>query len=200
MTAVDLDQDGGQCFRRRRVFDGAGVPAGHAGLADEIALDRSISSNSARYSPQSTGQGRGDSEFSLSRIPAAQAPMEQHPPQYLSGGLSRAGPRQEFQSPMRVRELLRATSVTTPITVRSKLTCGLYAPLFKRPHCPRRPSYATCYEVGITRMFLARQRSESAARTPIARLLRARRASCSCVRDLGRSSVDRTAFARLDAG
>ncbi len=36
--------------------------------------DRSISLNIHQYSPQSTGQGRGDSEFSLSRIPTAQAP------------------------------------------------------------------------------------------------------------------------------
>ena len=38
------------------------------------ALDRSISSNMARYSPQSIGQGRGELEFSLSRLPTAQAP------------------------------------------------------------------------------------------------------------------------------
>ena len=41
------------------------------------ALDRSISSNMARYSPQSIGQGRGDIEFSLSRLATAQACMEQ---------------------------------------------------------------------------------------------------------------------------
>ena len=75
------------------------------------------------------------------------------------GGLSRAGPRQEFQSPMRGRGSLRATSVNTPITVRAKLACGLYAPLPKRPHCPRRPSYTTCYEVEKTRLFLACPRS-----------------------------------------
>ena len=38
--------------------------------------DRSISSNMARYSPQSIGQGRGDIEFSLLRLPTAQASME----------------------------------------------------------------------------------------------------------------------------
>ncbi len=38
------------------------------------ALGRSISLNIHQYSPQSISQGRGDSEFSLSRIPTAQAP------------------------------------------------------------------------------------------------------------------------------
>ena len=37
------------------------------------APGRSISLHIHQYSPQSTGQGRGDSEFSLSRIPTAQA-------------------------------------------------------------------------------------------------------------------------------
>ena len=35
---------------------------------------RSISSNMTRYSPQSIDRRNGDSEFSLSRIPVAQAP------------------------------------------------------------------------------------------------------------------------------
>ena len=35
---------------------------------------RSISSNMTRYSPQSIDRRNGDSEFSLSRIPTAQAP------------------------------------------------------------------------------------------------------------------------------
>ncbi len=38
------------------------------------ALGRSISLHIQQYSPQSSGRGRGDSEFSLSRIPMAQAP------------------------------------------------------------------------------------------------------------------------------
>ena len=37
-------------------------------------FDRSISSNMTRYSPQSIDRRDGDSEFSLSRIPTAQAP------------------------------------------------------------------------------------------------------------------------------
>ena len=39
------------------------------------ALYHSISLNIRQYSPQPISQGRDDSEFSLSRIPAAQAPM-----------------------------------------------------------------------------------------------------------------------------
>ena len=35
---------------------------------------RSISLHIHQYSPQSISRGRGDSEFSLSRIPVAQAP------------------------------------------------------------------------------------------------------------------------------
>ena len=49
----------------------------------------------------------------------------------------RAGPRREFQSPMRGRGLRRATSVQTPITVRAKLAFGRHAPLRERPLCPK---------------------------------------------------------------
>ena len=49
----------------------------------------------------------------------------------------RAGPRREFQSPIRGRGLRRATSVQTPIAVRAKLASGRHAPLRRRPLCPR---------------------------------------------------------------
>ena len=44
---------------------------------------RSISSNMTRYSPQSIGRRDGDSEFSLSRIPTAQAPSDAEGTRYL---------------------------------------------------------------------------------------------------------------------
>ena len=50
---------------------------------------------------------------------------------------TRAGPRREFQSPIRGRGLRRATSVQTPIAVRAKLASGRHAPLRGRPLCPR---------------------------------------------------------------
>ena len=50
---------------------------------------------------------------------------------------TRAGPRREFQSPIRGRGLRRATSVQTPIAVRTKLPAGRHAPLRGRPLCPR---------------------------------------------------------------
>ena len=40
------------------------------------APGRSISLHIHQYSPQPIGQGRGDSEFSLSRIPTVQAPRK----------------------------------------------------------------------------------------------------------------------------
>ena len=49
----------------------------------------------------------------------------------------RAGPRREFQSPIRGRGLRRATGVQTPIAVRAKLPAGRHAPLRGRPLCPR---------------------------------------------------------------
>ena len=49
----------------------------------------------------------------------------------------RAGPRREFQSPIRGRGLRRATCVQTPIAVRAKLASGRHTPLRGRPLCPR---------------------------------------------------------------
>ena len=78
----------------------------------------------------------------------AKLPWNNIHPRYVRGGHSRAGPRREFQSPVRGRGLHRATNVKTPITVRARLACGRYAPLYERPLCPRRPSYTTGCEVG----------------------------------------------------
>ena len=58
------------------------------------------------------------------------------PGSYLPQAI-RAGPRREFQSPMRGRGLRRATSVQTPSTVRAKLAFGRHAPLRERPLCPK---------------------------------------------------------------
>jgi len=57
------------------------------------ALGRSLSSNMTRYSPQSTSQGRGDIEFSLSRLPTAQAPSRRLPkaPPAFAGAQLRSG-------------------------------------------------------------------------------------------------------------
>ena len=59
-----------------------------------------------------------------------------NPGSYLPQAI-RAGPRREFQSPIRGRGLRRATSVQTPITVRAKLAFGRHAPLRERPLCPK---------------------------------------------------------------
>ena len=67
--------------------------------------------------------------------------MEQQPSEVTLPQAIRAGPRREFQSPIRGRGLRRATSVQTPIAVRAKLPAGRHAPLRGRPLCPRQTLY-----------------------------------------------------------
>ena len=86
----------------------------------------------------------------------ARAPMEQQPSEVTLPQAIRAGPRREFQSPIRGRGLRRATSVQTPIAVRAKLPAGRHAPLRGRPLCPRqtlytilRPHAASCCSLRV---------------------------------------------------
>ena len=65
----------GGTFRRTQPNPGASASGIHGCKSALIRpFDRSISSNMARYSPRSSGRWDGDSEFSLSRIPEAEAP------------------------------------------------------------------------------------------------------------------------------
>ena len=123
----------------RRTQRSPGAPAADAHLAARMGAYPAH----GRISMAENGGGRAlECHLALSRNrPGSPAPMEQQPSEVTLPQAIRAGPRREFQSPIRGRGLRRATSVQTPIAVRAKLPAGRHAPLRGRPLCPRQTLY-----------------------------------------------------------